>query len=468
MLKRFRLQYLSKLQCRTTSINQLKQLHAHLIANGLKSPSVLAKLVESYNAVSSSQGTHYAYLILNHFETPNVYLLNVLIRSAPPRQSILVFSSYVSNENIIFDDFTFIFVLGACVRSDSASWEGKQIHSMILKRGFLSNIMIQTTIIHFYGSLKDINLARKLFEEMPHRNSVSYNAMITGYCSHKERNSVYAKEGFVLFREMLIDNSGAKPTDTTIVCVLSLISNMGVLESGICLHGYIEKTVLSPEYDVFLGTSLIDMYSKCGCLRNAFSMFNVMKERNVLTWTAMMTGLAIHGRGEESLNLLNLMAAYNLRPNEVTFTCLLSACCHSGLLEEGLLLFHMMESKFKIKSRIQHYGCIVDLLGRAGHLKEAYEFINEMRIEGDAILWRSLLSACKVHGDVLMAEKVGKLLLKVKPTVVGLDFKSSTEDYVALSNFYASAEKWTDVEMVRWAIKDKGRETRPGCSFVSI
>ncbi|TQD92954.1 hypothetical protein C1H46_021434 [Malus baccata] len=297
---------------------------------------------------------------------------------------------------------------------------------------------------------------------MPVRSCVTWNAMITGYCSQRES----ARSALVLFGDMLDDVCGVKPTDTTMVCVLSAASQLGVLETGACVHGYVEKTMCVPDNDVFMGTGLVDMYSKCGCVDSAFSVFKRMKEKNVLTWTAMATGLAIHGKGNEALELLDVMQGSGIKPNAVTFTGLLSACCHSGLVEEGLHLFHLMKSQFDVVPRMQHYGCIVDMLSRGGHLKEAYEFVVGMPVEPDAVLWRSLLSACNLHGDVAMGEKVGKKLLCVQSTQSYVDSTPKSEDYVLLSNVYAFAERWEDVEMVRQEMKVKGIENKAGWSSV--
>ncbi|PON94134.1 Pentatricopeptide repeat [Trema orientale] len=457
-----RLRAIGFLRLKLLSIYQLKQAHAQLIVSGLNSPSLVAKLIQQYCSLSNQQSKyHNAQLVFKHFDKPNLFLLNTLIRCSQPKESILVFAQWVSRGDFEFDDFTYIFVLGACARSPSVPtlWAGRQIHARIMKCGTTSNIMVQTTVIHSYASNKDMGSARRVFDEMVVRNNVTWNAMITGYCSQKGS----ACDALVLFRDMLDDVDGAKPTDTTIVCILSAASQFGVLETGACVHGYIEKTNWVPENDVFIGTGLVDMYSKCGCLNSALCIFIRMKEKNILTWTAMATGLAIHGKGKEALQLLDAMGPSGLKPNAVTFTSLLLACCHSGLVEEGLHLFYSM-SKFNITPQMQHYGCIVDLLSRTGLLKEAYEFIMAMPIEPDTILWRSLLSASRIHGDVSMGEKVGKLLLQIHQEQSSLDVTS--EDYVALSNIYASAGKWADVEMLREDMKVKGIENKAACSSI--
>ncbi|KAK7243908.1 hypothetical protein RIF29_38721 [Crotalaria pallida] len=455
------------------SISNVKQIHAQLITNGIKSPTLYAKLIQHYCCSQYQQITinnnnnNNAHLVFHYFHEPDLFLFNTLLRCVQPMNSVLIFQNEFSRGVMDFDDYTYNFVLGACARATSPStlWIGRQLHALILKHGIGSNVSVQTTKIHFYANNKDIISARRVFDEMAERNSITWNAMIGGYCSIKLGSVDYARNALSLFLDMLFDPSGVKPTATTIVCLLSAASQMGMLETGACIHGFAVKTVCTPEDDVFLGTGLVDMYSKCGCLESALSVFWRMNEKNILTWTAMATGHAIHGRGKEALDVLYQMGAYGVQPNETTFTSLLSACCHAGLIEEGLQLFHDVKRKFGMMPRIQHYGCIVDLLGRAGRLREAYDFIVRMPICPDAVIWRSLLAACKIHGDVVIGEKVGKLLLQLQePSCAVLDHKS--EDYVALSNVYASAERWNDVQTIREKMKAKSTLNKAGSSSV--
>lgn len=460
-----RLRVHSLLNLKLKSTHQLKQAHAQLITSGLRSPSISGKLIQQYCALSDPESTSlYAHLVFKHFDEPNLFLLNTLIRCTQPKDSILLFANWVSEASLTFDDFTYKFVLGACARLPSVPTlvVGREIHARIVKEGIISNILVQTTLVHFYASNKYLDSAREVFDEMTVRNGVTWNAMITGFSS--QRGS--ARDALVLFRDMLDDTCGVKPTDTTMVCVLSAASQLGVLETGACVHGYIVKTMPAPDSDVFIGTGLVDMYAKCGSVDGALTIFKRMKQKNVLTWTAMATGLAIHGKGSEALELLDLMGAHGIKPNAVTFTSLLSSCCHGGLVEEGLQLFCMMKSKFGVTPHMQHYGCIVDLLSRSGQLKEAYEFIVAMPVEPDAVLWRSLLSACKVHGDIAMGEMLGKKLLQIQLAQSPADATPKSEDYVALSNIYAYAERWDAVEMVREEMKVMGIENKAGSSSV--
>ncbi|KAK6911389.1 Pentatricopeptide repeat [Dillenia turbinata] len=189
--------------------------------------------------------------------------------------------------------------------------------------------------------------------------------------------------------------------------------NAMMTETGVSTHGFIEKTIYGPENDVFIDAALVDMYSECGCLDSAVAIFDRMRRTNIWTWTAIITGLAFHGKGSGALELLHSTESYGTKLNKVTFTSLLSACCHGGLVEEGLHLFYEMENRFFVVPRSQHYGCMVDFHRRAGHLEEAYEFIMSRPVDPDAVLW-TLLGRSIVQSD------------------------DSSEDYLASSNIYAS------------------------------
>uniref|UniRef100_A0A803KPQ3 Pentatricopeptide repeat-containing protein n=1 Tax=Chenopodium quinoa TaxID=63459 RepID=A0A803KPQ3_CHEQI len=427
------------------SFNQLKQIHAILITTNLKSPSTLAKLIENHFSLSPNKAPIHAHLIVNNNQTDyQLFLLNTLIKCSLPRDSIHLFAKWVSVSSIVFDDYTFIFALGACARSPFVSglYEGKQIHARAMKLGFMPDLLVSTTALHFYAN----------------------NG---GYSSQKQNSHENSIKALVSFKEMMVaDDSDVKPNGMTMVCVLSTVSQLGSLESGCSVHGYIAKTIDAPENDVYVGTSLVDMYSKCGCLGIASKVFAMMNERNVRTWTAMVTGLAFYGKGKEAIELLNEMREYDVRPNTITFTSTLSACCHAGLVEEALYLFHNMEKEFGVTPQIEHYGCIVDLLGKSGLLREAYEFIVRMPTESNSVLWRSLLGSCRLHGDFVMGERVGKILLQLQLDLHLGNEISTSKDYIGLSNVYALAERWEDVGTIREEMRMKGLEIKPGHSAV--
>ncbi|ESQ48000.1 hypothetical protein EUTSA_v10022209mg [Eutrema salsugineum] len=463
--------FLSLLHQNSKTLIQAKQIHAQLVINGCQENSLFGKLIGHYCSKPSSESSKLAHsLVFPRFSNPDKFLFNTLLKCSKPEDSIRIFANWASKSSLLFlNERTFVFVLGACARSASsvsALRVGRIVHGMVVKLGLLSESeLIGTTLLHFYAKNGDLRYARKVFDEMPERTSVTWNAMIGGYCSLKDKGNHNARKAMILFRRFSCCGDGVRPTDTTMVCVLSAISQTGLLEIGSLVHGYIEKLGFTPEVDVFVGTGLVDMYSKCGCLDSAISVFEQMKVKNVLTWTSMATGLALNGRGNETPNLLNRMAESGIKPNEVTFTSLLSAYRHIGLVQEGLELFQSMRTRFGVTPVIQHYGCIVDLLGKAGRLQEAYEFVLAMPIKPDTIMLRCLCNACSIYGETVMGEEIGKALLEMEREEKKLS-GSECEDYVALSNVLASKGKWVEVEKVRKEMKERRIKTRPGYSFI--
>ncbi|MQL90212.1 hypothetical protein Taro_022802 [Colocasia esculenta] len=453
-------------------MGKLKQIHAQMVVGGsLRRPNALGKLIERYAAVSAPAGMDHARLAFRcHAGDADVFAWNVVIRCSAPRESILLYAGHCDQKGgrgcaFVPDDRTLTYVFGACARS-AALWEGMQVHAQIVKTrapGSLDAVVL-TTGVHFYGSLGDVESARRLFEEMPKRNSPTWNALMAGYCLKG-----MAAEATALFKEMLREERlEVRPTDRSMVVLLNACSQLGELASGSSVHAYICKA-FPFEDDTFLGTGLVDMYSKCGCLSSARKAFEGTKEKNVLTWTVMIAGLAFHGRGEAAIKMLEAMLDAGISPNAVTFTCLLSACCHAGLVDEGLLLFEMMSSRFGMAPGIQHYGCVVDLLGRVGMVGEARSFVRNLPIPPDAVLWRTLLAACKVHGHARLGEEIGESLLQLEQAAGESQERATTcEDYVALSNMYASDGRWGDVWRLREMMKGLGVQNRSGSSSLQI
>lgn len=308
-----------------------------------------------------------------------------------------------------------------------------------------------TTMVVGYAKSGLLDMARKLFDEMPDKDVVPWNAMIGGYV-HANRG----KEALALFNEMQAMN--INPDEVTMVSCLSACSQLGALDVGIWIHHYIEKHELS--LNVALGTALIDMYAKCGKITKAIQVFQELPGRNSLTWTAIISGLALHGNAHGAIAYFSEMIDNSVMPDEVTFLGLLSACCHGGLVEEGRKYFSQMSSKFNLSPKLKHYSCMVDLLGRAGLLEEAEELIKSMPIEADAVVWGALFFACRIHGNVLMGERAASKLLQMDPHDSGI--------YVLLANMYGEAEMWKEAGKVRKLMRQRGVEKTPGCSSIEV
>ena len=242
------------------------------------------------------------------------------------------------------------------------------------------------------------------------------------------------------------------------VAVLSACAQMGALDQGKYVHLLLERFKI--KRDVVLETALVDMYAKCGSLDCAMQVFETMKERNVFTWNAMIGGLAMNGQGELALKLFKRMENERMAPDDVTFIGILSACSHSGFVDKGLELFNLMREVYGIEPRMEHYGCVVDLLGRARLLEDALAFMERMPIKPNVVLWASLIGACRAHGDVELAERVARSVVELEPDSCGR--------YVMLSNFYAGARRFDDAMKVRKAMKAKGIHKTPGLSWIEL
>ncbi|XP_059646817.1 pentatricopeptide repeat-containing protein At2g29760, chloroplastic-like [Cornus florida] len=296
----------------------------------------------------------------------------------------------------------------------------------------------------------NMNSAEEIFKAIPDRDLVSWNSMIVGCAQNKK----YVK-ALEFFREMLF--SGVKPDRITLVSVFSLCWFTGALELGESAHACVEKQNIKGEE---VEVALLDMYSKCGAPEKALRVFNGILRKSVLAWSAMIVGLAMNGLANEALHFFHQMQIAGTKPNEVTFIGVLCACSYAGLVEEGKWFFNAMDQIYGIKPRAEHFGCMVDVLGRAGLLKEAEIFIQNLPVKVDASVWGALLGACRMHGEVQMGEKVARILKEMDATHSG--------QYVLLSNIYAAENRWLDAEKVRKEMKASGVQKKPGFSLIEL
>ncbi|XP_011625833.2 pentatricopeptide repeat-containing protein At1g08070, chloroplastic [Amborella trichopoda] len=345
---------------------------------------------------------------------------------------------------------TMVSLLSAC--SSLCDLEaGRWVSCVIDINKVASSIVLNTSLIDMFAKCGDIIKARKVFDEMPFRNLVSWNAMVTGYSQCGLPN-----EAISLFREM--GGEDVEPNEVTLVGVLSSCANLGALELGREIHNYVCENGL--ETNVILSTALIDMYAKCGSIESACLVFFKMPKRDVVSWNAMIVGLSMNGLGKEALVVFTNMRKAGVRPNDVTFLGALSGCSHSGLVDEGRYIFQEMVSQYNLSPNAEHYACMVDLLGRAGFLDEAFMLVRDMPFKPDPAIWAALLSSCRTHCNVKFASEIGQILMLSETPHLG--------SCILLSNVYASAGMWDEVARVRRLIKDKRLRKPAGCSWVEI
>ncbi|RZC43830.1 hypothetical protein C5167_036776 [Papaver somniferum] len=308
-------------------------------------------------------------------------------------------------------------------------------------------------MISGYVGVELVEEARILFDEMPLKDVVSWNVLITGYAHSNQVGQVLK-----LFEDMQFAN--VKPDNYTLVNVLSACAQVGALKQGQWIHAYADKNGIN--LHGFLATAFVNMYSKCGCIDKALRVFNDnTKERDISTWNSVIAGLSIHGYGKEAVEKFSEMMNDGCKPNEITFVSVLSACSRSGLFEEGCRIYELMVRVHGLEPSIEHYGCILDLLGRAGHLKEALKLVQTMPLKEESVgVWESLLSACRTHGNVELAEIIAEKILKLNPM--------DSYSYVQLSNIYAAKERWGDVREVWRKMRIQKVRKEPGGSMIEV
>eukprot|EP01018_Ginkgo_biloba_P015181 Gb_08060 [translate_table: standard] len=513
--------YASLLQaCATVkALSEGKQVHAHILMSTVNLNAFLAtKLVSMYSKCGNVVD---ARLVFNKITNRTVFLWNAMIRGYATNgfyKEALTLYSQMQESGVYPDNYTFPCVLKACAGLE-ALHEGMEIHDYTIRRGYKSDVFVGNALVAMYAKCRNVDKARHVFDKMPQKDVVSWNGMLAGYVQNgkfddalelfdqmqlKEVNPdsatiagvfpafVHAKAGSIenarqvfdkmsqkdviswnamiagyvqnghcdealkLFDQMEME--GMKPDTITITSVLPACARLAALQRGKDIHEYIIRSKLDSH--VFLFNALIDMYAKCGSIQDARNVFDSMSQRDVVTWTAMIAGYGMHGHGEDALSLFHQMQEVGTKPDHITFVSVLSACSHAGLVYEGCQYFDCMSRDYQIPPRVEHYACMVDLLGRAGCLDEAQDLIEKMPLEPNDSVWGALLSACRVYCNLELGEHVAKRLFQLCPENSGY--------YVLLSNIYAAADRWDDVRMVRALMNDRGLKKTPGCSRIEV
>ncbi|TYG49428.1 hypothetical protein ES288_D10G093800v1 [Gossypium darwinii] len=355
---------------------------------------------------------------------------------------------------------TLVSVLSGCA-SIAALLQGKETHCYAIKCVLNydwndpgEDLMVINGLIDMYAKCKSTNVARLMFDSVApsDRNVVTWTVMIGGYAQHGEAN-----DALKLFSEMLQEGNSMKPNTFTICCALMACAHLAALRFGKQIHAYI----LRNRYEsvmLFMENCLIDMYSKSGDIHAARVVFDNMQHRNSVSWTSLLTGYGMHGYGEEAIKVLDDMRAAGFVPDGITFLVLLYVCSHSGMVDQGIRFFESMHTEYSVTPELDHYACMVDLLGRAGRFGQALELVHSMPMEPTAIVWIALLSGCRIHGNVELGEYAAAQLQELGSENDG--------SYTLLSNIYANARRWRDVARVRSLMKYSGVKKRPGCSWV--
>ncbi|PIA49173.1 hypothetical protein AQUCO_01300200v1, partial [Aquilegia coerulea] len=502
------------------NISTLKKVHSKIVVTEClnSNPSLSIKLMRAYSAYGQPNITRQVF---DEIPQKNVVIYNVMIRSYVNNhlygEALLVYMNMLSHGTAP-DNYTFPCVLKACSVSENLR-VGLQIHAAVVRVGLDSNLFVGNGLIAMYGKCESLGDARRVLDGMHRKDVVSWNSMVAGFAQKgrfddaldvcKEMDSqmvkpdagtmaslspavtntssanvefvkemfnkmsvkglvswnvmiaVYVKnslpaEAVALFQQM--EAKGVEPDSVTIASILPACGDLSALEQGKRIHEYVVRKRLS--LNLFLENALVDMYAKCGCLQKAREVFDRMRNRDVVSWTSMISAYGMNGQGRDAVHLFSAMLNSGLIPDQIAFVSILSACSHSGLLDEGRYYFRLMTNDYRMAARIEHYACMVDLLGRAGHVDEAYNFINQMTVKPNERVWGALLSACRVYSNMTVGLVAADQLFQLVPEQAGY--------YVLLSHIYAKAGKWDEVTTVRSIMKSKGINKLPGCSNVEL
>ncbi|XP_059667116.1 pentatricopeptide repeat-containing protein At3g24000, mitochondrial [Cornus florida] len=443
----------NKLLNRCTQLGKLKEgriVHTHFLNSKFKHYLVIQNTILNMYAKCGSLDE--AHKVFDEMPKRDMVTWTALItgysQNERPHDALVLFPQML-RLGLMPNHFTFSSLLKAAgaVPGDR---DGRQIHAFCIKYGYDSNVYVGSALVDMYARCGHMDGARFVFERLPSKNEVSWNALISGHARKAE-----GEDALQLFLKM--QREDFTPTHFTYSSVFSACASTGALEQGKWVHAHMIKS--GGKLIAFVGNTLLDMYAKSGSIDDAKKVFDRLIKPDVVSWNSMLTACALHGLGKETVERFEKMLKVGIEPNAITFLCVLTACSHAGMLGEGQYYFELMK-KYKLEPEVSHYVTIVDLLGRAGLLDRAERFIREMPIEPTAAIWGALLGACRMHKNMELGTYAAERVFELDPHDSG--------PQVLLSNIYASAGRWRDAAKVRKMMKESGVKKEPACSWVEI
>lgn len=437
---------------RLLNLERGKEIHRELIDRGiLLDAFVLSALVDMYGKCGCLE---MAKEVFEQIPRKNAITWNAMITGYSLKgdsRSCIELLTRMNDEGTNPTLTTLTSIIYASSRSVQLQ-HGKFIHGYILRNRIECDIFINVSLIDFYFKCGYVSSAENIFRNISKNEVVSWNVMISGYVM--VGNHIQALRVYDNMKEHHV-----KPDAVTFSSTLSACSHLAALDKGRELHQCIISHKLEAN-EIVMG-ALLDMYAKCGDVNEARKLFHQLPKRDLVSWTSMIAAYGSHGQASESLRLFDEMQKSNVRADSVTFLAVLSACSHAGLVDEGYMYFNEMIIQYDIKPGIEHYSCLIDLLGRAGRLHEAYEILQRSKeTRNDIGLLSTLFSACCLHNNFDLGVQIGKMLIEVDP--------DGPSTYILLSNMYASVNKWEEVRKVRQKMKELGLKKSPGCSWIEI
>lgn len=428
------------------AIKEGKQVHQHVFSNGYEPKTFLVNTL--LNMYVKFKLLNEAQFLFDQMPKRNVVSWTTMIAvysNSDCKYKALQMLIMMLRDGIRPNMYTYSSVLRA---SEDISTL-KQLQCCIIKVGLELDVFVRSALIDSYCKWGEPRAALSIFNEMVTSDVVVWNSIIGGFAQNSDGD-----EALNLFIRM--KRSGFWADQSSLTSVLRGCTSLALLELGRQVHVHVIKF----DRDLVLNNALLDMYCKCGSLDDANSVFTRMAVKDVISWSTMVIGLAQNGYSRKAIDLFEAMKTSGTKPNYITILGVLFACSHSGLVKDGQYYFGSMKMLFGVDPGREHYGCMIDLLGRAGRLDEAMKLIDEMKCEPDAVTWRTLLGACRVHRNTDIAEYAAKKVLSLDPHDAGT--------YTLLSNIYANSQRWEDVENLRRVMKDRGIKKEPGCSWIEI
>ncbi|XP_058067681.1 pentatricopeptide repeat-containing protein At4g14850 [Magnolia sinica] len=435
-----------------------KQLHALAVKAGqISDVFVACSAFDMYSKTGLREDARKLFdeMPERNVATWNAYITNAVL-DGHPFVAVGAFISFRRLSSGEPNSITFCAFLNAC--SDTSNLRlGCQLHGFIIRNGSEADVSVANGLVDFYGKCRQVDSAAAVFDGILKRNDVSWCSMVVVYVQNDEDEKA-------LLTFLRARKEGLEPTDFMLSSILSACAGLAGLELGKSVHGLAVKACV--DGNLYVGSALVDMYGKCGCIKDSEKAFDEVPERNLITWNAMIGGYAHHGHADLALTTFQEMicggsgSTCTVLPNYVTLVCVLSACSRSGSVEVGIEIFESMERKYGIEPRAEHYACVVDLLGRAGMVDRAYKFIKDMPIRPTVSVWGALLGACRVHGKPELGQVAAEKLFELDPHDSG--------NHVLLSNMFAAAGRWEEATDVRKEMNEVGIKKGPGCSWITV
>ncbi|XP_077220761.1 putative pentatricopeptide repeat-containing protein At3g13770, mitochondrial [Tasmannia lanceolata] len=443
----------------TRNLKSTKTLHACLLRTGFfTSLNLHTKLFLSYATCPNNNNLRSLTKLFKSIDQTDPLPWNAIVSTFThnnlPFLALETFT-LMHKTNLPLDTYALCSSLNASAATKMLNF-GKQVHTHVIKFIWPPSVYVSGALIDLYAKSASLDDASKVFDEMPNKNIVCANSLLSGYA-----NAKLWVQGLQLFHRMR--TLSMDPDRYTLSGVLSICAGLSAIELGRQVHANLLRRIIYVGRDKFILSSLIEMYGKCGLVQKARQVFDLVQERrDIVLWTSMLSAYGRNGRFKDVIETFEKMLIEGVKPDEVAFVAVLSACSHAGEVHRGVEFFESMRRDFGVEAGLEHYGCLVDMLCRAGELEKAWKVVNEMPLEvGNGVsAWGALLRACNDFGNVEMGKVVAKRALELDPENVGI--------YVVLSNLYASFGIWSEIEELRELMKQRGLKKDMGCSRIEI